>query len=75
MQIETARGRATAEEYGIGFWETSAKDGTNVSKAFNAIAKDIVERMLLGPPAVPHEAPAAPSDPASHAAGKRCSLM
>lgn len=74
-QIDSARGKATAEEYGIGFWETSAKDGTNVSKAFNAIAKDIVERMALGPPAG-HDPPVAPPDTAGKAdPGKRCVVM
>lgn len=72
-QIDSTRGKATAEEYGIGFWETSAKDGTNVSKAFNAIAKDIVERMALGPPAG-HDPPAAPPDTKADP-GKRCAVM
>ncbi len=79
-QIDSARGRATAEEFGIKFWETSAKDGTNVSKAFQGIAKEIVERMVAGPPSAPHEPAAAGSvsvsdvkvDPGDK---KRCSLM
>ena len=51
LQIDTARGKSAADEYGIRFLETSAKDGTNVKNAFQSIAKDIVERMVAGPPA------------------------
>lgn len=45
-QIDSARGKETAKEYGMKFFETSAKDDTNVSKAFHAIIKDIVERQV-----------------------------
>lgn len=47
--METSRGRATADEYGMEFFETSAKEGTNISKAFHSIARDIVERMAAAP--------------------------
>ena len=46
LQIDTARGKETAKEYGMKFFETSAKNDTNVSKAFHAIIKDIVERQV-----------------------------
>jgi len=36
--VSTERGQALANEYGIPFMETSAKDGTNVNEAFNLIA-------------------------------------
>ncbi len=38
------------------FFETSAKDDTNVSKAFHAIVKDIVERHAALPAAAPRAA-------------------
>jgi len=36
--VSAERGQALANEYGIPFMETSAKDGTNVKEAFNMIA-------------------------------------
>jgi len=44
-RIETARGQALAAEYGMRFFETSAKDGTNVSEAINSVARDVVLKM------------------------------
>lgn len=38
LQIDTARGKALADEYGALFFETSAKDGTGVKGAFHALA-------------------------------------
>ena len=46
-QIETSRGRALADEYGMKFFETSAKDGTNVAEAFNELARDAVVKLQL----------------------------
>jgi Ras-related protein Rab-8A len=45
-RIETARGKALADEFGLKYFETSAKDGTNVAEAFNTVAKDAVLQML-----------------------------
>jgi len=42
--IDTNRGQELADEYGIKFFETSAKTDTNVKKSFIAIATDIVEK-------------------------------
>jgi Ras-related protein Rab-8A len=47
-RIETARGKALADEFGLKYFETSAKDGTNVAEAFNTVAKDAVMQMLNG---------------------------
>jgi Ras-related protein Rab-8A len=47
-RIDSARGKALADEYGLKFFETSAKDGTNVAEAFNTVARDAVAKMLAG---------------------------
>lgn len=44
--IDTDRGNALAEEYGIKFMETSAKNSINVDKAFITLAKDIKKRLI-----------------------------
>ena len=40
--ISTERGQALAEEYGLKFFETSAKTGSNISEMFYEIADQIV---------------------------------
>jgi hypothetical protein len=45
-QIESSRGKALADEYGMRFFETSAKDGTSVADAFNSLARDVVGKIL-----------------------------
>jgi len=44
--ITKDRGQELADEYGIKFYETSAKTDTNVKEAFIAIATDIVEKKI-----------------------------
>ncbi len=49
--VETARGQALADEYGIKFFETSAKSNINVVEGFTAIATDIKKRLMDNPAA------------------------
>lgn len=45
-KVETAKGQALADEYGIKFYETSAKSAQNVEEAFFTIARDIKKRLI-----------------------------
>lgn len=49
QKITHEQGKALAAEYGIKFYETSAKMNTNVDESFMSIAKDIVERLKENP--------------------------
>ena len=40
--VQTAEGEKLAKELNIEYYETSAKSGTNVDKAFNSIVKHIL---------------------------------
>jgi GTPase SAR1 family protein len=44
--IDTARGQALADEYGIKFFETSAKNNINVEKAFFEMAREVLKRLM-----------------------------
>ena len=44
--VESSRAAALAEEYGIKFLETSAKNNINVDQAFYTIARDIKKRLM-----------------------------
>jgi len=48
-QVTHEMGRSLADEYGIRFFETSAKNSINVEEAFMCMAKDIVERLKENP--------------------------
>ncbi|KAF6985031.1 hypothetical protein CFC21_002951 [Triticum aestivum] len=43
--VPTAKGQALADEYGIKFFETSAKTNLNVEQVFFSIARDIKQRL------------------------------
>ncbi|KAG6437404.1 hypothetical protein SASPL_102320 [Salvia splendens] len=43
--VPTAKGQALADEYGIKFFETSAKTNMNVEEVFFSIARDIKQRL------------------------------
>lgn len=45
-EVDTARGQELAEEYGILFFEASAKVGANVYEAFFALAHQVHTRLL-----------------------------
>ena len=46
--VTPAQGQKLAEEYGVPFFETSAKSNTNVEEAFTSIASDIMIKMMAG---------------------------
>eukprot|EP00455_Lapot_gusevi_P022217 TRINITY_DN2313_c0_g1_i1.p1 TRINITY_DN2313_c0_g1~~TRINITY_DN2313_c0_g1_i1.p1 ORF type:complete len:203 (+),score=69.88 TRINITY_DN2313_c0_g1_i1:58-666(+) len=51
--VDTARGQALADELGVAFFETSAKDGTHVDSAFmhlaNQCVKAVAEKLASAP--------------------------
>jgi len=48
--IDTAKGKALADEFNIKFLETSAKTGAGVEEAFITLAKDIKKRLIDSDP-------------------------
>lgn len=77
--ISHARGKAVADEYGVGFFETSAKSGANVTEAFHSVARECVLKALAEEGvSVSTESDAevlAAAATASKGKGKRCAVM
>lgn len=46
QKVQFDQGKKLADEFGIKFFETSAKEKINVDEAFLAISKDIVRRSV-----------------------------
>lgn len=46
--VATARGQALADQHGIRFFETSAKNSINIEEAFSTVTRDIKQRLLDG---------------------------
>ena len=44
--VEPESGRALAEQHGLQFFETSAKNGLNVNEVFDQIARTIVNEKI-----------------------------
>ena len=49
-KVSTEEGKALADEFGVKFFETSAKTSTNVEEAFFAIARDVKARVIDSAP-------------------------
>ena len=49
QKVTAEQGNGLASEFGLKFFETSAKANVNVDKAFVSIASDIVERLKINP--------------------------
>ena len=41
--VSTEEGKTLAKHYGVGYFETSAKDNKNVTEAFTTLAKEAIE--------------------------------
>ena len=46
IQVTEAEGQALADQYGIKFFLTSAKNNVNVNVAFESIARDVKNRLM-----------------------------
>ena len=45
-QVTKEEGEQLAKQHGVPFFETSAKDGTNIADAFMAMAKSVKANLL-----------------------------
>jgi len=44
--VSTEEGQKLASEFGMEFWETSAKNDVNVEQSFQSIAKSVKDRLI-----------------------------
>jgi len=44
--VSTEEGQKLASEFGMEFWETSAKNDVKVEESFHSIAKSVKERLI-----------------------------
>jgi len=44
--VSTEEGQKLAKEFGIDFWECSAKNDINVEQSFISIARDVKDRLV-----------------------------
>lgn len=44
--VSTEEGQKLAKEFGIGFWECSAKNNINVEQCFVSVARDVKDRLM-----------------------------
>jgi Ras-related protein Rab-8A len=73
-QVSSAEGQALADEYGIPFFEASAREDTNIKPSFETIARDVTKRLLAQGEAERTARPAASklSSPASSKGSSCC---
>lgn len=61
IQVTEAEGQALADQYGIKFFLTSAKNNLNVTEAFESVARDVMTRVMsMQKPGAPAKAGDAP---------------
>ena len=56
-KVTFEEGKKLADSYGIQFFETSAKDDQNIHNAFQTIAKEIKEKILVETPPIKSDGP------------------
>lgn len=74
--VSYEEGKALADEYGMNFFEVTAKASTNVEEAFMSIAKDIKRKMFDGnpnrSPGAPSSATVSISEPSPSSSSSKC---
>ncbi|GMI25026.1 hypothetical protein TeGR_g76 [Tetraparma gracilis] len=70
--VSTEEGQKLADEYGIQFWEASAKNDINVEQSFISIAKAVKDRLIKDGVGGPSKGTFKPTDVKNKQAGKGC---
>mmetsp|Transcript_20454 Transcript_20454/g.47836 ORF Transcript_20454/g.47836 Transcript_20454/m.47836 type:complete len:210 (-) Transcript_20454:230-859(-) len=71
-KVDTARGQALADEFGVKFFETSAKNNIMVEQAFLTIARDVMKRLMVQSPPAPVASPIIKPSPQQPQGKKDC---